>query len=46
MVEIEEQLMKWCSLINMWCSDMDDEDIYNIGCDGDCRRCEECEEVE
>ena len=38
--------MKWCSIMNMWCSDIDEEDMANIGCDGDCRHCEECEEVQ
>ena len=38
--------MKWCSIMNMWCSDIDEEYKDNIGCDGDCRDCEECEEVE
>lgn len=37
--------MKWCNLMNMWCSDMDEEDFANACCDGKCRSCEECEEV-
>ena len=37
--------MKWCNLMNMWCSDMDDEDIENANCNGNCRWCEECEEI-
>ena len=37
--------MKWCNVMNMWCSDMDDEDIDNACCDGQCYRCEECEEI-
>lgn len=38
--------MRWCSAMNMWCSDMDEEDVDNIGCDGECYACELCEEVE
>ena len=37
--------MKWCNVINMWCDDMDDEEIDLIDCDGDCRNCDQCEEV-
>ena len=37
--------MKWCSVMNMWCSDMDYEDVDSIGCDGECFACEVCEEV-
>ena len=28
--------MKWCNVMNMWCSDMDKDD---------CDDCEECEEI-
>ena len=37
--------MKWCNLMNMWCSDMDEEDFANVCCDGKCRSCDEFEEV-
>ena len=37
--------MKWCNLMNMWCSDMDEEDFANACCDGKCSGCDECEEV-
>ncbi len=37
--------MKWCELMNMWCSDMDEEDIKNADCDGDCEYCCYCENV-
>ena len=37
--------MKWCNVMNMWCSDMDDEDVENLGCNGNCKGCEECEEI-
>lgn len=37
--------MKWCNVMNMWCSDMDNEDAENAGCDGNCNGCEECEDV-
>ena len=36
---------KWCNVMNMWCSDMDEEDCNNAQCDGDCKNCEECEEI-
>ena len=32
--------MKWCKVMNMWCSDMDEEDIDNVGCDGECDNCD------
>lgn len=37
--------MKWCNEINMWCSDMDKEDIENASCDGECDGCSECEDI-
>ncbi len=37
--------MQWCEIMNMWCSDMDDEDVENCHCDGDCGRCEQCSDV-
>lgn len=37
--------MKWCNLMMMWCSDMDDEDLENCICDGDCSDCYYCEDV-
>ena len=37
--------MKWCKAMNMWCSDMDEEDVENTGCDGNCNGCDECEDV-
>ena len=37
--------MKWCNLMNMWCSDMDEEDIENADCDGYCNGCCECEDI-
>lgn len=37
--------MKWCNFINMWCSDMDEEEYAECCCDGNCRGCEYCEEV-
>ena len=37
--------MKWCKKMNMWCSDMDDDDIENLSCDGECDSCYECEDV-
>ena len=37
--------MKWCKAMNMQCSDMDEEDVENTGCDGNCNGCDECEDV-
>lgn len=37
--------MKWCSVINMWCCDMDEEEYDFCDCYGDCESCEDCEEV-
>lgn len=37
--------MKWCKVINMWCSDMDEEEYEYLGCDGKCNGCYECEEI-
>lgn len=41
----EDKQMQWCEIMNMWCSDMDDEDVENCHCDGDCGRCEQCSDV-
>lgn len=37
--------MKWCNLMNMWCSDMDSEDVENADCDSDCECCDDCEDI-
>lgn len=37
--------MEWCKIMNMWCSDMDDEDVEHCYCDGDCGNCDQCEDV-
>lgn len=37
--------MMWCAIMDMWCDDMDDEEIEMAGCDGQCYCCDECEEV-
>jgi hypothetical protein len=29
----------WCEIKNMWCSDTDEEDYAENGCDGDCKGC-------
>lgn len=34
--------MKWCNEINMWCSDIEEEEREMIDCDGDCKNCESC----
>lgn len=31
--------------MQMWCDDMDDEDIDNANCDGYCNGCDNCEDV-
>lgn len=41
---------KWCPFINMFCSEIEEEEIEMAqsvyqGCDGDCRNCEEVEVV-
>ena len=37
--------MKYCNYMEMWCSDMDDDDISNADCYGDCEGCCYCEEI-
>ena len=34
---------KWCTIMNMWCDEMDDEDIETAGCDSECCDCEHCD---
>ena len=29
----------WCGMLNMWCSDTDDEDHMDVGCKGECWEC-------
>ena len=41
---------KWCPYLNMFCNDIEEEEIemaqcINADCDGDCRHCEETEEI-
>ena len=38
--------MKWCNRINMFCCDIDDEEMEACGCDGNCRGCEDCSEID
>ena len=38
--------MLWCNGMNCWCSDMETEDKEMCGCDGNCKGCEECEDIE
>ncbi len=39
--------MSWCEILNMWCGDIDEEEQqYNACCDGDCKGCEFCVEVQ
>lgn len=37
--------MNWCEVMNMWCSDMDEEDVENCNCDGDCECCGFCTDI-
>lgn len=37
--------MKWCWILNMWCSDAEADDMEMVGCDGMCGDCDCCEEV-
>ena len=36
--------MKWCNLYNCWCDEVEDI-IDELGCDGDCKNCEESESL-
>lgn len=36
--------MMWCSILMMWCDEIDDE-IDDIGCFGDCSLCGAMKEV-
>ena len=38
--------MLWCDILQMWCDDIDGEDMDLIGCEGYCRGCCDCSEVE
>jgi len=37
--------MRWCNKINMFCSDIEDEEIEMCGCDGECMGCEDCTDI-
>ena len=37
--------MEWCNYMNMWCADMDDEDMEMAGCDGECNCCADCVDI-
>lgn len=37
--------MKWCSLFNMWCDDVEEIIDVEDTCDLDCRDCEHKEDV-
>lgn len=37
--------LRWCNIMHMWCSDMDEEDIKNAGCYGECYNCDNCKDV-
>ncbi len=38
-------MAEWCCVLDMWCDDIDRDDVDLIGCDGYCHGCDECEEV-
>jgi hypothetical protein len=37
--------MKWCERINMFCSDIEDEEMEMCECDGDCGNCDDCTDI-
>lgn len=37
--------MNWCSLLNMWCNDVEEEEFEMADCFGDCRNCDHRETV-
>ena len=37
--------MKFCNYMEMWRKDMEEDDISNADCDGDCEGCCYCEEI-
>lgn len=39
-------MAQWCSVLQMWCDDIDCYDVDLIGCDGYCRACDEMEYVD
>lgn len=36
--------MKWCEILDTWCSDIDAIDMEEACCDGDCLHCDHCRE--
>lgn len=44
MREVDDKEL-WCSILNMFCSDTDQEDKEDICCDGDCANCAYSENV-
>lgn len=36
--------MKWCEILNKWCFDIDEIDMDEAVCDGDCSNCDHCRE--
>lgn len=44
--EIEEvEIIRFCNCMEMWRKDMEEDDISNADCDGDCEGCCYCEEI-
>lgn len=37
--------MRFCNCMEMWRKDMEEDDISNADCDGDCEGCCYCEEI-
>lgn len=38
--------MKWCEILNMWCQDIEAEEMDSIGCHGDCNICYEMSDIQ
>lgn len=41
----EVKIMKYCNYMRMWRQDMEEDDIFNADCDGECEACCYCEEI-
>lgn len=38
-------MSKWCNLANCWCDEAEEITEGQLGCDYECKGCEECEEI-
>jgi hypothetical protein len=43
--KITEKVAVWCDILNMFCDDVEQEELEIIQCDGECNDCEHCSEV-